>query len=60
VEIDEAEFRQGKIASVWLVMTRSKPAADAFRLSTEWHPSRKSDRLERWTDESSNILSLLK
>ena len=60
VAIDEAEFRQGKIASVWLVMTRATHVADALRLTTEWRPSKASGRLRRWTDESSSIFALLK
>ncbi len=60
IEIDEAEFRQGKIASVWLVMTRSIQVADALRLTTEWRPGKTSGRLKRWTDESSSIFALLK
>ena len=60
LEIDEAEFRQGKIASVWLVMTRSTHVADALSLTTDWRPGKASGRLRRWTDESSSIFALLK
>lgn len=60
VAIDGTEFRQGKIASVWLVMVKSKQAADAFRLTAGWRPSKASGRLEQWTDDSSNIFALLK
>ena len=60
VDIDEAEFRQGKIASVWLVMTKSAHMVNALRMTTGWRPGKASGRLRRWTDESSSIFALLK
>ena len=60
VDVEEAAFREGKIASVWLVMTRATHVADALRVTTRWRPGRASGRLTRWTDESSSIVALLK
>ena len=60
VRIDAAAFRQGKMASVWVMLTRSKRVADAFRQTEMWRPSRASRRLARWTDESSNVFALLR
>ena len=60
VNVDTAEFRQGKIASVWVVLIRSKRLADAFHQTEVWRPSRATGSLTRWTDESSNIFALLR
>ena len=60
VDIEESAFREGKIASVWLVMTRATHVADALRRTTRWRPGNASGRLQRWTDESSSIFALLK
>ena len=60
VKIDAAEFRKGKLASTWVVLTRSKRLADSFRQTKLWRPSRASSSLTRWTDGSSNVFALLK
>jgi spermidine synthase len=60
VKVDRTVVRRGTLDSSWVVLTRSKGLANSLRQTTVWRASRANGRLVRWTDESSNVLGLLK
>jgi len=58
-QIDIADQNMGKRGSVWVVMARSKHSLAPLFEDTRWEPLRFDSRVGLWTDDFSNILSVI-
>jgi len=58
--ISDADRQRGKSPSIWLVMARSAGVVEPLVNSGRWRPARRRDSIGVWTDERSNLLSVLR
>jgi hypothetical protein len=54
------ETVEGKAGSMWVVMSRSKDNIDSLLKDPRWEPLRPDPTVGVWTDDHSNILSVVK
>ena len=52
--------RQGMSSSVWAVVARDRSELDRLARDPRWKPLRRDPGLRTWTDEFSNILSVIR
>lgn len=58
--VSEAEAREGKFASVWVVMARDPNDLEALNSDPRWKDVRPMPGARVWTDDFSNIVSILR
>jgi spermidine synthase len=58
--VSEDETRRGKFSSWWVVMARSSSDLEGLRSDLGWRELRASPGSQVWTDDFSNIVSILK
>jgi hypothetical protein len=59
-QVTPDESRQGKFASWWVVMARPSVDLDEFQAKANWHRLPAEPGAQVWTDDFSNIVSILK
>lgn len=59
-EISEAEQREGKAESKWVLMARSAGHLEPLASDPRWHPPAVDRRSRAWTDDFADILSTLR
>jgi hypothetical protein len=59
-QLSNEELRRGKSPSTWLVMASSAEALEPLLRSGRWHPCRTRPELGVWTDDQSNLLSVVR
>ncbi len=59
-EDDRLHREEGKQTSHWLVMGRPRSAIQFFRQQSAWKPAEARENEAAWTDDFSNILSVLR
>jgi hypothetical protein len=59
VDLEGKNWPEGKNPSHWIVMARDAAALDALRQDSRWKPLAASASTPLWTDDFSNILSVL-
>jgi len=58
--VTEADARHGESSSTWVVVARQRADLDRFARDSRWKPVRRDPGLRVWTDEFSNILSVIR
>jgi hypothetical protein len=53
-------FEQGKFPSEWMVLARDRAALGALATDSRWKPPVVAPATPLWTDDFSNILSVLR
>ena len=56
----DEERRRGKNPSVWVVISSTKQALEPLLVNDRWRPCRPQPELGIWTDEKSNVLSVIR
>jgi hypothetical protein len=60
LDISEEEERDGKAASIWVVMARTQEHLKRLTADTRWQPLTAREDFRVWTDDFSNVFSVLK
>jgi hypothetical protein len=60
VQVSEDEARQGKFSSWWVIMARSSNDLEALRSAPGWQELGAAPGSRVWTDDFSNIVSILR
>ncbi|MGA2984878.1 MAG: fused MFS/spermidine synthase [Terriglobia bacterium] len=60
VQVSEDEKREGKFASWWVAMARNANDLEALKSDTGWRPLQAVPGARVWTDDFSNIVSILR
>jgi hypothetical protein len=60
VDFSEADRREGKMASTWVIMARHKEDFRGLLADARWKPIAVSKSAPLWTDDFSNILAVLR
>ena len=58
--VSAEELHEGKFASWWVVMARDASDLEALNIDLGWRPLRAVPDLQVWTDDFSNIVSILR
>ena len=58
--VTEADARRGESSSTWVVIARDRADLARFAHDPRWKPVRRDPGLRVWTDEFSNILSVIR
>jgi hypothetical protein len=59
IDLIKPDWPEGKSESHWVVMTRSRADLDVLSKDARWSPLVPSPSTPLWTDDFSNILSVL-
>jgi spermidine synthase len=59
IDAPESDWPEGKTVSHWIVMSRSRASLDVMAKDSRWLPLVASPTTPLWTDDFSNILSVL-
>ena len=54
------EVKLGKYASIWVLMAAKQEPLEPFLKSGKWQVCRKQPSLGIWTDDQSNLLSVIR
>jgi hypothetical protein len=60
LDLNDADMRRGKKPSVWVIMARSASDFGPLAKSPGWRPARANPDLQVWTDDFSNLVSVLR
>jgi hypothetical protein len=60
VHLEEEDRLNGKSPSVWLLLARTPEALGPLRQSSRWQAARPRPDLGVWTDDFSNLVSVLR
>jgi hypothetical protein len=60
INLDEEDRLKGKSPSVWMLLAQAPDALGALRQSSRWQPARARPDLGVWTDDFSNLVSVLR
>ncbi len=58
--VDEEEEILGKFSSIWLALARQHGALGALASDARWSPVQRDPRLRTWTDDYSDIVSVIR
>jgi len=59
-QVSEDETRKGKFTSMWVVMARNSNDLEALKSNPRWRDLRAVPGSRVWTDDFSNIVSILR
>jgi hypothetical protein len=58
--VGENDALNGKLASIWAVMARTRGDLAALLRDPRWQPLPAASRARLWTDDFSNVVSIIK
>jgi hypothetical protein len=56
LDIPEADLRDGRSPTQWVVVARAKSTLDTLRAMPKWRPLEQREAISAWTDDYSNLL----